>query len=65
MDKAGVAATSLGFRNLVINIDFALEYPSEVKDNPSNDNLTFGISRSFGIIDPVGKKTYPQDLYLS
>ena len=46
MDKAWVAATSLGFRNLVINIDFALEYPSEVKDKPSINNLTFGISRS-------------------
>ena len=46
MNEAGVAATSLDFRNLVINIDFTSEYPSEVKDKPSNDNLTFGISRS-------------------
>ena len=32
MDNAWVAATYLGFPNLVIDIDFALEYPSEVKD---------------------------------
>ena len=40
-------ATSLGFPNLAIKIDFALAYPSDVKGRPSIRALTLGTKKSF------------------
>ena len=46
MDSTWVVAALRGFPNFEVNINFALEYPSEVKRKLSINNLTFGIRSS-------------------
>ena len=46
MDSTWVVAIFSGFPNFEVDINFALEYPSEVKLKLPINNLTFGI-RSF------------------